>query len=313
MLEILSIVTPVFGLIGIGYLAGRFRILKPETGAGISEFAFTVGMPALLFRNVATANLGDTDPVGVLVAFFGAAWSVWIISSVVTRLVLKRPAADAPAIAINAVFGNTLMLGLPLSFASFGDTAAGPIAVILGVHAALLWMTASIHMEWVAGTGDGNRAAGVAQALVRDLTRNPIIIGVLSGLAWRLTGVVLPAPIDKTLALLTQAGVPTALVALGLTLVSFRIKGEVATLISIVSLKLAVMPALAWLLAVKLLHLSPVSAGVVVTFAAVPTGANAFLFSSRYDRAVNASSGAVALGTILAAVTVSVVLAVMQR
>lgn len=313
MLEILTIVTPVFGLIGVGYLAGRFGILRPETGTGISDFAFTIAMPSLLFRNIATANLGNTDPVGVLIAFFGAAWTVWIISSVVTHFVLKRPAADAPAIAINAVFGNTLMLGLPLSFASFGDEAAGPIAVILGVHAALLWMTASVHMEWVTGGGDSGRVAGVVQALIRDITRNPIIIGVLAGVVWRLSGVTLPGPIEKTLALLTQAGVPTALVALGLTLVSFQIKGEVPTLISIVSLKLVVMPALAWLIAVKLLHLSPVAAGVVVTFAAVPTGANAFLFSTRYDRAVNASSGAVALGTVLAAVTVSVVLSVLHR
>lgn len=312
MLEILSIVTPVFGLIGIGYLAGRLRILKPETGAGVSDFAFTIGLPAVLFRTVATANLGNTDPVGVLAAFFGAAWTVWAVSSLVTAYVLRRPAADAPSIAINAVFGNTIMLGVPLSLSTYGADAAGPIAVILAVHAALLWMTATVHMEWVAGSGDVGRGMGVMKALLRDLTRNPIIIGVVAGVLWRATGLALPGPVDKTLALLVQAGIPTALVALGLALVAFEIKGEMPTLLSIVALKLVLMPALAWTLAVKLLHLQPVAAGVVVTFAAVPTGANAFLFASRYNRAVNSSSGAVALGTMLAAVTVSVVLSVMR-
>lgn len=312
MSEILSIVTPVFGLIGIGYLAGLLKILKPETGAGVSDFAFTLGLPAVLFRTIATADLGNVDPVGVLVAFFGAAWSVWIVSSLITLYVLRRPAADAPSIAINAVFGNTVMLGVPLSLATFGSDAAGPIAVILAVHAALLWMTATVHMEWVAGSGDAGRAAGILRALLRDLTRNPIIIGVLVGVAWRATGLALPGPLDKTLELLVQAGIPCALVALGLALVAFEIKGEAATLTSIVTLKLVVMPALAWLLAVKVLHLPPVPAGVAVIFAAVPTGANAFLFSNRYNRAVNSSSGAVALGTLVAAVTVSFVLSVMR-
>lgn len=312
MLDILSIVTPVFGLIGLGYFAGRVGLLKPETGAGISDFAFTIGMPAVLFRNVATADLGGTDPAGVLLAFFGAAWATWVASALLTKFALKRPAADAPAIAINAVFGNTLMLGVPLSLATFGEAAAGPIGIILAVHAALLWMTASAHMEWVAGSNNSGRLRGVATVLLRDLTRNPVIIGVLAGVAWRMLGVSLPGPLDKTVALLTQAGVPSALFALGMALVTFKIEGEAATLAAIVSLKLVAMPALAWLLAVKLLHLSPVSAGVVVTFASVPTGANAFLFSTRYDRAVNASSGAVALGTVLAAVTVSATLAVMR-
>ncbi|CUU21597.1 putative permease [Bradyrhizobium sp. JR7.2] len=51
----------------------------------------------------------------------------------------------------------------------------------------------------------------------------------------------------------------------------------------------------------KLLNLPPVAAGVL--FAAMPTGANAYIFAVQYQRLVNPVSGAVALGTLLAAVT----------
>ena len=53
--------------------------------------------------------------------------------------------------------------------------------------------------------------------------------------------------------------------------------------------------------------LPPVAAAVVVLFAAMPTGANAYLFAMRHGRAVNSASGAVALGTMLAIVTTSVI------
>ncbi len=53
----------------------------------------------------------------------------------------------------------------------------------------------------------------------------------------------------------------------------------------------------------KLLNLPPVAAGVIVLFAAMPTGANAYIFAVQYQRLVNPVSGAVALGTLLAAVT----------
>ena len=153
MLSLLAIVAPVFGLIGIGYLAGRVKLLREETGAGVSDFAFTIGLPAILFRTVANAELASVSPFGVLAAFFGAAWSVWLLSAVLTKYLLRRPAADAPPIAMSAVFGNTIMLGIPLVLETYGQAAAAPMAVILAVHAALLWMTGTVHMEWVGGAG----------------------------------------------------------------------------------------------------------------------------------------------------------------
>ena len=47
--------------------------------------------------------------------------------------------------------------------------------------------------------------------------------------------------------------------------------------------------------------------------AAVPTGANAFLFAVKMGRAVNSASGAVALGTAVAAVTATILLNLLPR
>ena len=72
------------------------------------------------------------------------------------------------------------------------------------------------------------------------------------------------------------------------------------------ALKLMAMPAAAFVLA-KLLGLPPNALGVIVLFAAMPTGANAYIFAAQYQRLVNPVSGAVALGTLLAALTLPVV------
>ena len=60
----------------------------------------------------------------------------------------------------------------------------------------------------------------------------------------------------------------------------------------------------------KRLNLPLLAAGVVVLFAALPTGANAYIFAVQYKRLVNPVSGAVALGTLLAAVTLPVVVVI---
>jgi malonate transporter len=38
----------VFALIAIGYGAAAFRLIKPETGDGLSDFVFTIAVPLLL-------------------------------------------------------------------------------------------------------------------------------------------------------------------------------------------------------------------------------------------------------------------------
>lgn len=48
------------------------------------------------------------------------------------------------------------------------------------------------------------------------------------------------------------------------------------------ALKLLAMPAVAFVLA-KLLNLPPIVTGVVVLFAAMPTGANAYIFAVQYQ------------------------------
>ncbi|WP_247503803.1 hypothetical protein [Bradyrhizobium sp. 1] len=52
------------------------------------------------------------------------------------------------------------------------------------------------------------------------------------------------------------------------------------------------------------------AAGVIVLFAAMPTGANAYIFAVQYRRLVNPVSGVVALGTLLAALTLPVVVTI---
>ena len=75
------------------------------------------------------------------------------------------------------------------------------------------------------------------------------------------------------------------------------------------ALKLLATPAVAFVL-VKLLNPPPTASGVIVLFAAMPTGANAYIFAAQYQRLVNPVSGAVALGTLLAAVTLPVVVVI---
>lgn len=310
MAQTLSIVLPVFALIGLGFVCGWRRWLPDGTGKGLSDFTFQLAVPALLFRTVATTAFPPGAALGVLTSFFAALIATWALSTLVTRFVLQRPSADAASISMSATYGNVVMLGIPLATNAYGPAAAVPIAILLSVHTPLLWLLGSLHMAY-AQSGAGGSPAAIVRSVLADLSRNPIILAVLAGTLWRLTGFGLDPILDRTLGLLGQASVPTALVALGLGLVQFQIKGQVPTLTLILIAKLIAMPVLAAVLAIVVLQLDAVAAGVVVLFAAMPSGANAYLFANRHQRAVNSASGAVALGTALSAFSAAVIVTLM--
>jgi hypothetical protein len=301
------IVAPVFALIAAGYTAVLFRFVSETAHKGISEFAFSIAIPALLFRTIVVSEFPDVSPWRMWGAYYGALAITWIAALILSALLRERreDREDGVVFAIGSVYGNIVMLGIPLTLSALGVEAAGPMALILSVNTPLLWLCGILQMEWVSRERTGS-ALSVIRPVLADLARNPLLLAIGFGVVWRFTGLGLNPVVDKTIELLAQAGSPAALIALGINLFRFEVKGEKLGIAVMRALKLLAMPAAAFLLA-KLLNLPPLAAGVVVLFAVMPTGANAYIFAVQYQRLVNPVSGAVALGTLRAAVTLPVV------
>ncbi len=312
MSAVLNTVAPVFGLIVLGYLAAWLRLLDPAAEKGLASFVFTIAIPALLFQTLASVTLPQGPSVLLLAAFMGAAAVTWGLATLMTRIPLGRAFSDSASISMAATFGNTVMMGIPLTVGYFGDRAIAPLAGVIAVHAPIMWTVASLQNE--ALSQGGTRARGtVLRELMADLARNPVLIGIVLGTLWRTTGLDIPAIPDKIISYLAAAAIPGALFALGLSLAKHEIRGQMGTLAAITVLKLVVMPAIAWFLAGPVLGLPPLWTGVVVILAACPTGVNAFLFATRYERAVASVSGSIVLGTMLSILTIAALLAILPR
>jgi predicted permease len=310
LLYVLSIVAPVFGLIAVGYVSGKTGFVSEVGRKGLSEFAFLLAIPALLFHRMATAEFPDTLPFGLWISFFGSALLTGALGIFVATRIFGRSAPDGVSVGMSAMYANVVMLGIPITVGRYGDAALVPLALVILLQPPLMWLSALAAM----GIADNQAKKGPAELLsdlAATLFRNPVVIATLAGAFWAWSGIGLAGPVDKLLSLLAGSGIPAALVALGLALTQFRIAGQMPTLISIVALKLFVMPLIAWVLAHLVFELPTVWTGVVVLLAAMPTGANAFLFADRFGRAVNSASGAVALGTTLAALSITLLLLVL--
>ena len=85
MLELFAIVLPVFGLIGIGYVARQTGFVSERVGEGLSEFVFTLSIPCLIFRTLVRAEIPAVQPWGYWISYFAGVAVVWLLATIIGR------------------------------------------------------------------------------------------------------------------------------------------------------------------------------------------------------------------------------------
>ncbi|MFO0997291.1 MAG: AEC family transporter [Alphaproteobacteria bacterium] len=306
MTAIIDIVLPVFAVILTGYLVAKTRLFTRDGIKVISNFVFFVPMPALLFRTLARGTVDPAADLGIVYAYFLGCFIVFAIGMAVGRIAFSLKTEEQGLLGMGAVFGNTIMLGIPLVYTAFGDPGLVQVMLIVTFHSALLIPLATIVIE--VGRGAGGHPFAVAGAALVSLAKNPVIVSMVLGLLWAQLDWTIPGVLDRFLALLGSAGIPSSLFALGATLTTFHLGGDLRQSATLIALKLLLLPVTIWVLTSQVFHLDPLAIAVATVMAALPTGINVFILAERYERYVARSATAVLVSTALAAVTIAVVL-----
>ena len=296
-----STVLPVFGFIGIGYLSIAFRILRDESSDHVSNFVFTLGVPLLLVRAIGTMELPDVSPWPFWGTYFSAVLIHIAIGILVTEKIFKRDARAGVIGGMSASFSNLVMVGVPLVTQAFGEAGLVTIFMLVAVHLPFMMLVSAILIE-VAEYRDGAAAGRVnvfaaLKRVVRQLLRNPLVIGILVGLAIRVTGLPLVGVPRRLVDGLAETAIPLALVALGMSLNRYGIRGHVGPAIVLGIGKLMVLPGIVYVLAIHVVGLPPLPSAVLVLGAACPTGVNAYLIASRFQTGLALSANTITLTT----------------
>jgi hypothetical protein len=296
---VLGIVLPIFIVIGLGFGASASRLLGERTADGLSEYVFVIAIPILLFRTLATAPLPEAQPWFYWLAYFVGLAAVWAAMAFAAIRLFGMAGPEVTILGFAAGQSNTVFIGIPLILRAYGEPANVPIFLLIAVHLPLTMAVATLLVEQ---GGDGGRRW---LTMGQKLAKHPIIIGIVTGALFRLSGLPLPDVASASLKLIADTAAPTALFALGMTLKRYGLTAERKPLAAIAALKLVAHPAIVYLLAFHMLPVPPVWAAVAVLFAACPSGVNGYLLAQRYKIGVASTSAAIAVTTMLSLGTIS--------
>jgi predicted permease len=282
----------IFGVVALGWVAGKLRWLGHNDPARtLSNAAFYIFIPALLFRTTARVEFAKL-PWNTLAAFFGPVMAVLILVYVWQRWWNRKrrlPVAAPSVRAISATFGNTVQVGIPMVTALFGEAGLSIHITIISMHALTLLtvLTTLVELDLaresrVLGQSDDHLLKTLART-VRNTVIHPVVLPVLAGLVWNVTGFRLPAVADEVLQTLSQAVVPLCLVLIGMSLAYYGVRGALKSAIALSVVKLLVLPAVVLAVGHYLMGLDGLALAVVVLAAAMPVGANALIFAQRYE------------------------------
>ena len=305
MEAVFTIVGPVFGVIGAGYLAGRRGLLGAASSEALNRFVYWVAMPVLLFRAIAVTDPAVSFNGPYLAAYLAAALATATLAVAVARFGFGRDRAQATLFGMSSIFANTGYMGIPLFVVAFGPDGTLPAVVTTVAMAAIV--IGGVDAALTAFASADQRAGGENGAL-RALVRNPFLISAVLGFARAFTGRALPVPVDTFCVLLGQAAGPGALFAIGLFLVGRSVRRDVGEVVALSVFKLVVHPLITWVMLVPLFGVDPAWAIAGVVLAALPTGVNPFVLAQRHGVYEERSSVTVVVSTLGSVVTLSVLL-----
>lgn len=285
-LRILSILFPMFALVGIGYFYGR----RHESDMSVANrLNMDVFVPALVFSALANkafdlATYGNLA-LAMAIQMLGSGAVGWGVA----RLTGIQPLTLAPTAMVN----NSINLGVPLAVLTFGPDIL-PLAVVLFV------VSTTIHFSFGVWLLDHH-------AKLRGLWLKPVVLATMAGLAVGSMGMPMWEPLALSMKMLGDISIPLALFSLGVRLTEGALKGWRIGLVGAVTRPVAGM-VLAWA-AARGLGLDARQSELLFLYGALPPAVMNYVFAERYHQEPDKVASIVLVGNMASVLFLPIALA----
>lgn len=308
-MNILNTLLPLYLLISLGYIFRQREFPTPDFWPGVDKLVYFVLFPALIFSNLARADVDSSLIAKILFAvtiptlLIGASQWLGFLSPGLRR--------DTFTSMYQGAVRNNTTIGLVIAGLILPGQGVAVIALIMTIMIVLNNISCVLVLSHYGdNSGMDNKIRG--KSFLLNIATNPLILASLAGLGFNLLSLPLPDPLHETIYFLGQTGLPLALltVGAGLNLTSFT--GKMIPLGFSSFAKLLAMPALVYVF-LQFISVAPNDAQMFILYGALPTAMSSYVLASLLGGDKETMAQIIALQTLASAFTLPLVLMIIRE
>jgi len=268
---------PIFLLIGLGYLSKRIKILRAGDERTLSAYVYYFALPALFLVDLSSIKIDSADiqyvitgitPIFVIVAVYLTLYFLINFSKQTLYILI-----------VSTVFGSLAFFGLP--FVMFAFPGEGEYLATLSVSSISVVSVSISIIVLEFYKLEGCSLMHTLKTVSRKLSKNPLILSIISGLLLSISGFKLPEFITIPLHMLGSTTATVAIFMLGAFLHG-RKYSNILYAFKLSLLRILVLPTIALLIATQF-NISGVPLAILITMHSVPVAVSMMVLSERYN------------------------------
>ncbi len=314
MAAIFDLALPFFGLVALGVGAARIWAVGDRGLEWLNIFLIWFALPALIFLVVAAAPFEKLIDWPYVAATSSATITAFLLVFVISWRLLGFAFKVAVLQGTAGSYGNVGYMGLPLAVAFFGPEAAVPAALVFCFDCTVQFTLTAFLATLGHERNEEAHWGEIALKIAKQVFGHPFIVATILGGIASAFAFKAPGALGTILTMLMNSAGPVALFALGVTVGARQFGGIGREMPLVAGMKTLVQPALAFVaLSLFVPEIDPLWRDVALMMAALPTASNAFILASQYKAYIEGSSTAVLITTIISAITIPLLIYVIQH
>jgi predicted permease len=299
MLQILTIIAPLFLIILISAVLQKFKNFGDEWGKVLNEFALNIGLSVLIFSALSQTNFSFKEEASLIIAN-----SLFLLISFVLALIigkgLRLKKQMFLTLFICFVFGNVAYLGIPVLTSVLGPEILPKLSLIIAIY--LFWLF-TIGIGYLDYSINKNKK-DVLKKMLKNFAKNPLLLAVVFGLIVGGFNIPIPEIVQKSLEMISASVTPIVLVVIGLFIGKSKI-GKLKEWLPVLLFSLFtlfVFPAIFYF-GLKFFNFDPSQFLSSIIEAAMPLAITPFALADKYNLHKTFITRSIVLSTILSLIS----------
>lgn len=296
----LNATLPVFLLMVLGYFFRQIKIVDEPFVKTLNSFNYKITLPIMLFMDIAGSDFSTVwDTRYVLYCFFVTLVCI-IVIWVLTALFYKNKAQVGEFVQAS-YRSSAAVLGVAFIQNIYGSAGMAPLMIIGTVP---LYNIMAVLVLSFTGPKGGKLDSSSLKKSVKDILTNPIILGILLGMAVSLSNIRFPFIVDKTLNSMSALATPLALLGLGAGFEGRKALKQIKPTLVCSAIKLLIQPMLFLPLAAWMGFRDEKMVAILIMLGA-PTTVSCYIMAKNMGHEGTLTSGTVVATTFLSSVTIT--------